>query len=446
MNTPDVFDRGRGPLPPLTRREFMTKAALAGGAIAAPTLIPASALGKDGAVAPGERIVMAGIGIGGRGSADLNALLHESEVQVVAVCDVQKTKREAAKGMVDAKYGNKDCATYRDLRDMFAERRDLDAVLIATGDRWHALASILAMQAGKDVYCEKPGTLFIAEGPALVETACRYGRVFQTGVQRLSEANFIVAGELLRTGRLGKVHTVYAHLWHAATSTWPRKGDVLPPEPEPDREELDWDLWLGPCPWRPYNKGYVHGGWHRQPDFATGVAQWGSHTICQCQVDLGLADTSPVEYEYPKSGDAEGLTAHFANGVKLVITRNGWRGSCGIRYEGTEGWVAVADGYERPDVSTPSLLADFKKLLNDYLARTGHRLNHIRDFLHAIRTRRRSIAHEEVAHRTMTTNHIMDIVMELRRNLTWDPTKEEFVNDPEADRMRSRALREPWRV
>jgi hypothetical protein len=409
-----------------------------------PQIIPASALGRDGAVAPSERIVMGGIGIGGRGSGDLGGLLNYPEVQFVAVCDIQRARREAAKNAVDRKYGNKDCATYRDLRHLLAERTDADAMLIATGDRWHALASILAMRAGKDVYCEKPGAFTIAEGQALVHAARSYARVFQTGTQRLSEGNFVIAGELLRTGRLGKVHTVYAHLW--GIPSWPRRGQMLPPEPEPPKEELDWDLWLGPCPWRPYNKGYVRGGWYRQPDFATGVAMWGSHTICQCQVDLDLAHTSPIEYECPAHGDAEGLTAHFASGVKLIITRKGWRGSCGVRYEGTEGWVAVADGYGAPEASSPSLLLDARKLVDDHIARTGHRLGHLRNFLDGVRTRRRCIAHEDVMHRTMTTNLIMDICMDLQRSLKWDPAKEEFVNDAEANRMRSRAMRSPWHL
>ena len=171
----------------LTRRRFLTRGAMAASAVALPYYIPASALGRDGAVAPSERIVMGGIGLGGRGSYDLGAMLNEPDVQWVAVCDVLKGRREAAKNTVDSKYGNKDCAAYGDLRQFLAERTDVDAVLIATGDRWHALASILAMRAGKDVYCEKPACLTMAQGQMVVETARRYGRVYQTGAQRLSE-------------------------------------------------------------------------------------------------------------------------------------------------------------------------------------------------------------------------------------------------------------------
>jgi hypothetical protein len=229
---------------------------MAASAVALPYYIPASALGRNGAVAPSERIVMGGIGIGGRGSYDLGAMLNERDVQWVAVCDVLKSKRQAAKDTVDRKYGTKDCAGYADLRQLLAERTDVDAVLIATGDRWHALASTLAMRAGKDVYCEKPACLTMAQGHEVVETARRYGRVYQTGAQRLSEPNHVFPIEMARTGRLGQIHTVYADCrWRDGM-----RQDWLPAQPEPPKDELDWDVWLGPSPWRPYNSGYVNGG------------------------------------------------------------------------------------------------------------------------------------------------------------------------------------------
>ncbi len=177
----------------LTRRRFMTRGAMAASAVMLPWCIPASVMGRGGTVAPSERIVMGGIGIGGRGSYDLGYMLTQPDVQWVAVCDVLKSRREAARNKVDSKYGNKDCAAYGDMRQLLAERADVDAVLIATGDRWHALASILAMRAGKDVYCEKPACLTMAQGQAVVETARRYSRVYQTGAQRLSEPNHVFA-------------------------------------------------------------------------------------------------------------------------------------------------------------------------------------------------------------------------------------------------------------
>ena len=452
MNTTSTIGQTGSQLPlpgtPWSRRQLLKRALVAGGAFAVPNIIPASALGRGGAVAPSERIVMGAIGVGGRGTGDLAWLLNETDVQMVAVCDVHKGRRENAKSMADGRYANKDCAAYRDFRDLLAEQAGIDAVLIATGDRWHTPASIAAMAAGKDVYCEKPGALTIAQGQALVAASKRYERVFQTGAQRASEANFVVAGELLRLGRLGKIHTVHAHLGYLPD--WPRVNSVLPPQPEPAKDEMDWDLWLGPSPWRPYNPAFLAPwpapGWYTQYDFAGGIPQWGSHTILQCQLDLGLAGTSPVTYEYPADLKGAGMTVHFANGVKLVAKCDGWRGSCGVRYEGSEGWVATADGYEKPDVSSPLLLLDSKKLLQDYGARTQRPLNHLRDFLNCVRTRRTPVTPAEVAHRTMTTNLIMDICLDLKRSLKWDPAKEEFVGDDEANRLRSRALRDPWQV
>ena len=388
---------------------------------------------------------MGAIGVGGQGTRDLVSFLGQPDVQFVAVCDVRQGNRDNAKNQVDGKYGNKDCAAYRDLRELLA-RKEIDAVLIATGDRWHAPASILAMRAGKDVYCEKPGALTIAQGQVLAATQRKTNRVFQTGAQRASESNFILAGELLRQRRLGKIHTVYAHLGYLPD--WPRGNTSLPEQPEPPKEVVDWDLWLGPCPHRPYNEAflgtYPSPGWYSQYDFAGGIPQWGSHTILQCQLDLGLADTSAVEYDYPADLKGEGMTIRFANGVKLVARCGGWNGSCGVRYEGDEGWVSTADGYAQPDVSKPELLAEARKLVEDYMHRTGRPRNHMRDFLDCVHARRPTVAGAEVAHRTMTTNLVMDICLDLKRNLKWDPSKEEFVGDDEANKLRSRPMRGPW--
>src|ERR1019366_7059542 len=300
---------------PLTRRRFLTRGAIAASAVALPYYIPASALGRNGAVAPSERIVMGGIGLGGRGSYDLGAMLNEREVQWVAVCDVRKSHREAAKKVVDTKHGTKDCAAYADLRQLLAERTDVDAVLIATGDRWHALASTLAMRAGKDVYCEKPACLTMAQGQMVVETARRYGRVYQTGAQRLSEPHHVFAIEMARSGRLGPVHTVYADCrWRDGL-----RHDWLPAEPEPPKEELDWDLFLGPCPWRPYNRGYLNSGWYHFYDLATDVAMWGAHTVAQALAGLDMTNVTTIEFEYEKP-DATMVT-RLSNGVTLVLYR-----------------------------------------------------------------------------------------------------------------------------
>jgi hypothetical protein len=426
----------------LTRRAFLKRAA---AAAAVPYIVPATALGRDGKVAPSERIILGGMGVGNRGSHDLRWMLPEKDVQFVAICDAKKSSRENVKRIVDTRYGNNDCKMYRDMREFLAERTDIDVLLIATGDRWHSLAAIMAMRAGKDVYSEKPSSMTIAEGQAVVETARRYRRIYQTGTQRLSEGNFTFCNEMLRLGRLGDVHTVRAHIapWDAAEM----RHDWLPAEPEPPKEEVDWDQWLGPCPWRPYNKAYIQGAWRGHYDFHTScIGEWGAHTFAQCQVGMGAWETSGIEYKYVKNKTGDGMEILFANGIKMVLQLQGWRGSCGVTYEGTEGWVAAADGYSKPDVSSPAMMDDFRKLVYDYQARTQRPMSHVRDLLDCVKSRRQTVANPVMMHRTMTTVHAANICMWLKRDMRYDPVKEEFINDPEANRLRSRAMREPWMI
>ena len=429
----------------LTRRGFIKRAAGAGAAIAAPTIIPGTALGLNGAVRPSERIVLGAIGLGGRGTGDLRWMMGNKDVQFVAICDIRKSRREAIKQMADRQYGNTDCATYMDMQEFLAERTDIDAILTATGDRLHALVSILAMRAGKDVYTEKPSAMTIAEGEAVVETARRYGRVYQTGTQRLSIGSFVYCYEAVRDGRLGKVHTAYAHIapWNSATLS----HDWLPEEPLPPKEEVDWDKWLGPCPWRPYNSAYVRGRWRGYYDFHTScIGEWGSHTFAQAMLGLNGGSEPPVEYNYVDNDSGDGMVTRFADGTKMILSRGKkhWRGSCGMRFDGDEGWCASADGYSKPDVSSPAMLSDLRKVLADYTARTQHPLDHVRDFLDCVKSRRQTIANPEVMHNSMTAVHCANICMWLKRNLRYDPVKAEFIDDPEANRLRSRAMREPW--
>ncbi len=434
----------------LTRRQFLTRGAVAVGAFAIPLYVPASALGRDGAVAPSERIVMGGIGMGGRGSSDLNWMINEPDVQWVAVCDVRRSPRDAARNVVNSKYGNKDCAAYRDFRELLAERNDVEAVLIATGDRWHALASVLAMQAGKDVYCEKPACLTMAQGQKVVETARRYGRIFQTGAQRLSEPNHVFAIEMALSGRLGPIHTAYADIrWRDGF-----RHDWLPAEPEPSMDEVDWDIWLGPCPWRPFNRGYVDGGgWYHFYDFATNVAMWGAHTVAQALAGLDMSNAHSIELEY--SGPEKTMMTRLSNGIKLVLFRVSgsvwepceyWHGACGERFDGPEGWAAAADGYSRPDVSSPSMLSEYGKVVAEYQARTQRSLNHARDFFDCVRSRRPTVANPDVMLRAMNICLAADICERLKRNVTFDLRKAEFVNDAEANRLRSRAMRAPYTI
>ncbi len=429
----------------LSRRQFLRAGAGVGAALALPTIIPASALGRGGAVAPSERIVLGGIGLGGRGTGVLNWMLTQPDVQFVAICDVRRARREAIKQMADTHYGTKDCAMYRDLREFLAARSDIDAMLIATGDRWHTTASILAMRAGKDVYCEKPSCMTIAEGRALVDAARRYGRIFQTGTQRLSEAHHIYAIESARTGRLGRVHTAYAHIapWDDA---YPRH-DWLPAEPEPPADEVDWNAWLGPCPWRPYNHQHVSGGWRGHYDFHTScIGEWGSHTFPQAQAGLDCSEQPGIAYTYVPNTTGDGMEVRFANGARMILSRGDryWHGSCGMRFDGDQGWLAAADGYAKTEASSPALLEDYRKVLANYTARTGRALSHPRNFFDCVKSRQRTVANPEVMHAGMTTVHCANICMWLKRDLRYDPVKEEFIGDPEANRLRARPAREPW--
>jgi hypothetical protein len=252
---------------------------------------------------------------------------------------------------------------------------------------------------------------------------------------------------MARTGRLGKVHTAYAHIapWDAAKmkNTW------QPAQPEPPKEDVNWDAWLGPCPWRPYNPSYVGGGWRNQYDFHTScIGEWGAHTFAQAQAGLDALDTSPVEYEYVDNDSGDGMVTHFANGTKMILSRGDklWHGSCGERFDGPEGWCGAADGYSRPDVSNPAMLGLVKQVVGEYVARTGRSLDHMRNFLDCVRSRELTVANPVVMHRCMSTVHAANICMWLGRSLKYDPAKEEFVNDPEANRFRSRAMREPWTI
>ena len=427
-----------------TRRAFLKAGAVA---VAAPYIVPASALGLDGAVAPSERITVGCIGIRGRGFHDLRWIIGHKDVQVLSICDIQKKQRLTVKNFIDEYYGNKDCAMYRDMRVFFDERPDIDAVLIATGDRWHAQASIRAMRAGKDVYTEKPSTMTIAEGQAVVETAERYGRVYQTGTQRVSEANHVFAIEMARTGRLGKVHTTYAHIapWDSATMSHKWK----PAEAQPPIEEVDWDAWLGPCPWRPYNHEYVAGGWRDDYDFHTScIGEWGAHTFMQAQAGLDAGDTSPVKYEYVDNDSGDGMICYFPNGQKMILSRGDqyWHGSCGERFDGDLGWAAAADGYSAPDVSSPELLAQYEEVVGEYVARTGRSLDHMRNFLDCVKSREQTVANPRKMHRSMSTVHAANICMWMQRNLEFDPQTETFVNDDEANRLLARAQRAPWTI
>jgi len=419
------------------RRQFLKTALGATAALALPQLIPGAVLGKDGAVPPGEQIILGGIGIGNRGSYDLGCFLEQPDVRFLAVCDVKAARREAVKRMADSKYRNQDCATYRDLRELLA-RDDIDAVLIATGPNWHATAACLAANAGKDVYCEKPCTKNIAQSLTLAETFRRTGRVFQAGTQRRNLPHFAFAVDLARRGKLGKLQTVYAHPAGMGTvsSGW------AAPEPEPAKEVVDWDLYLGPAAWRPFNRALLDGFNFEKGGgmVGGGVLEWGSHCVDLCQWAAGADQTDPVEYNPPEHGE---VVCRYASGVRLVLRNDGWLplGSCPVRFEGETGWVEAGDS-GKLILSSPALLAGRKVVeIGGYPATF-----HIRDFLDCVKSRGRPLANADVACHSHIACHAANIAVFLGRKLAFDPKKYEFIGDDEANRLRSEALREPWRL
>lgn len=423
-----------------SRRSFLQTAATTGAAAMAPMFIPASALGRNGAVAPSERVIVGGIGIGRRGGYDLSCFLPQKDVQFVAVADVKKKRRGEVKAIVDKHYGNEKCETYQDFRDIL-DRSDIDAVLIATGPNWHATAAMTAAKAGKDMYCEKPVTKNISQSLILADTMRRTGRVFQAGTQRRNLPHFAFACELAREGKLGKLKKVYAHPagMQALMSGW------LVPETEPDPDVVDWDMYLGPAAWRPYNKklldgfNFEKGGGFVGAFNGGGVLEWGSHCVdlCQWAVDDCLP---PVEYDAPKNGE---LVARYENGTELIFREKGWipLGSCPVRFEGETGWVEAGDSGKMV-LSSPELLAG-----RDVAEIGGYPATfHVRDFLDCVKTRRQPKGNAQAACNAHIACHAANIALTLDRTVKFDNATNSFVNDEAANRLRSEALREPWRL
>ena len=312
-----------------------------------------------------------------------------------------------------------------------------DAVLIATGPNWHATAATMAAKAGKDVYCEKPCTKNIAQSLALADVFRRTARVFQVGTQRRSLPNFAYAVELARTGKLGALDTLHAHPGGLGT----KMSGWFPAETQRPREQVDWDMYLGPAAWRPYTRKLMN-AFHFEKGggmVGGGCLEWGSHCVDLCQWANDADGTAPVEYE-PVEGQ---LHARYANGVKLVMRNDGWwpqGGSCPVRFEGATGWVETGDN--------AGIIADPKSLLlRKGAAIRGYPADfHVRDFLDCVKTRALTRANADVACWGHIACHAANIALYLDRKVRYDPNKNEFIGDEQANRLRSEALREPWRI
>jgi predicted dehydrogenase len=449
---PSERRRGAG----LTRRALLGRAA---AAAAAPYVLAAAARGADGAVAPSSRITLGFIGVGMMGRGHVRCCVSYPEAQVLAVCDVDRWRREDARNTVETAYAERraagtyrGCEIYNDLRKVLA-RRDVDAVLIATGDRWHALATVMAAAAGKDVYCEKPASLTVAEAVAMVEAIHRYGRVFQTGLQQRTSAQFRKACALVQAGAIGRVRNVYVGF--PGTS-----DDVgLPPEPVPDG--LDWDLWLGPAPWRPFNGRYhIYGRpprvvpWDFCRDFGGGnLTSNAVHAFDVVQWGLGMDGRGPVRVEPPETGRVPSLTYTYPGDITCQVTWRlepgkhavppGWDPATqvqnfGALFAGDDGWIHVGrQGYL---AAHPASILD-----RPVPAEAGGGVpSHHQDWLDCIRTRGRPASDVVSGCGSAIVAHLGCIAHWTGRALAWDPVRKVFPDDEGANRWLARPMRSPW--
>ncbi len=421
-----------------TRRSFLKRSALLAGL---PTILPASVLGRDGHTAPSNRVVVGGIGLGPRGRRVLSSFLERKDVQFVSICDAQTDRAEIIRRIANRHYGNEDCTMHREMDEVLL-RDDIDAVLICTGDRWHAPASIRAARAGKDVYCEKPCSMTIIESVELEEAFTAHNRVFQAGTQRRNIRNFRFACKLASEGALGNLQAV-----HAGIVSLGPYVDPHPEQPLPDPAVADWDLWLGPAAMRPYNRHYLQGRWrgHEGLSASYQLPEWGTHTLDLCQWAASADGTAPVEYE----PDGDTIHARYASGVRLVLRTAGFNnegdwldlGTCPVRFEGDEGWVETGD--------TGKMAVSRDDLLDDESHDTvfgNDAGRHVDEFIECVKSRQQPISNAKITRHGHVACHAAAIAWKLGRKLTFDPVSEMFIGDEEANTMRSAERRVPYDV
>jgi predicted dehydrogenase len=360
------------------------------------------------------------------------------EIKVVAVCDVNARNRENARTIVNQKYGNQDCAAYKDYRELLA-RKDIDVVLIATGDRWHPLISIAAAKAGKDIYCEKPVSITIEEAKAMREAIRRHGVIFQMGTQQRSSYEFRFACELVRNGYIGEITEVVV----AVGGPISKQERTLPPQPVPDY--LDYDFWLGPIPWRPYHPDFL-GGWMAFRDCSGGeMTNWGAHHFDIAQWGLGMDSSGPVEITAPDGKENITLAYHYANGARMTRDPERMKKEVGqdngVMFIGKKGKVAVW----RYALETwpPNLV---RRRLGPNEIHLHECDDHHTDFLNSVRSRQQPGSNMEIGCRSITVCHLGNIAYELGHPIRWDPAREDFIDDPMASRLLARAMRPPWHL
>ena len=424
----------------INRRSFIKKSIVSGLAVGFPTIIPSSVLGAN---APSNRITLGFIGVGKQANSILiRDFLRKDNTQVLALCDVESKRLNIARKTVEEHYGEmtasgtyNGCATYGDFRELLA-RKDIDAVVISTPDHWHALITIEACKQGKDVYCEKPLSSTIYEAKMMVEAVKRYKRILQTGSMQRSWHEFQFACEMVRSGRIGDVHTVYVNVAGASGPCY------LPAQPVFDT--LDWNMWLGPAPWRPYNEilcpdhTKTYPMWRLYRDYAGGMmTDWGAHHFDIAQWGLGMDHTGPVEIIPPDGKDVKYLTYIYKNGIKMYHT--GVFAKVGIEFIGTTGRVMVNRKYletDPPDIMKNPIRPDEVQLYRS--------TNHKDNWLECIRTRRKPICDVSIGAGSAIVCHLGNIAYWTKRPFKWDPEKEMIIGDKVQSDLMSYSYREPW--
>ena len=442
-----------------TRRKFIKKLSLASGSIIAPVIIPASALGKNGFVAPSDRINLALIGAGNQAENDVKGFLRDPRVMVTAICDVNREStgywngkiggREYIRKLVNDTYSEKmdkkysACEGFTDFREII-EKGDIDAVEVVTPDHWHAIPVMMAAKAGKDVYCQKPLALTVQEGRDISNTVKKSGIIFQTGSQQRSNHHFRHVCELVRNGRIGSLLTVTCGL-PGGTPDFGKTGDQTQTIPVP--KDFDYDLWLGPAPDAPYCPARTHVNFRWILDYSGGmVTDWGGHHPDIAQWGMDTEYTGPLKVINAKAKWAQHpvwntatefyFECIYANGVKLIISD---KAEQGVTFTGTEGSLWANRGGSRSDP---------ENLINSQLSDEEERLylsdDHYKNFIDCVISRQQCIAPAEVAHRSITLAHLGNIAMKLESDLEWDPDTEKITNNAEAQSMLQRPMRAPW--
>lgn len=427
----------------VNRRQFLKSTALA----AVPFMISSKALGAGNSIAASNRITLGCIGVGWMGTSNLGDFLKEKDCQVVAICDIDQNHLQESVHRVNNHYGNQDCVGYHDFRELLA-RDDIDAVSIATPDHWHSIPAIEAAKAGKDIYSEKPLSHTLAEGRAMCDAVKRFGRIWQTGSWQRSQSNFRFACELVRNGRIGKVHTVEVGLPSGHTD-FAGTGDQVAMAPPP--AELDYDFWLGPAPYEPYTPARVHKNWRWHLDYGGGqLMDWIGHHGDIAHWGLDLDDTGPVEVrgwgDYPPAGLWNTPTRYvihtqYANGIKMIIAGGHPNIRGGTKWIGEEGWVWVNRG--GIEAHPGSLL---QETIGPNETHLYHSPGHQREFLDCIKTRRTTLTPCETAHRSASPGHLGQIAMLLGRKIRFNPNNETILDDPQATALLGKSMRSPWRL